>query len=309
MRGKWKGKKVGVLMGGRSSEREISLRTGEAVAGALRRRGYTVVAIDVDRNLARRLEEEGVEVAFVALHGRWGEDGTVQGLLEMMEIPYTGSGVGASALGMDKLLSRQIFIAQGLPVPRYELVHKGAESEIGGVLEKIGLPLVVKPRAEGSSIGVRIVTRKEELTSALDEAFSFGEQVLVEEYVEGQEIHVGILNQRVLGGVEVVPRRQFYDYQAKYTPGETRYLIPPPVDEHKREELYRVALEAYRSTGCDGPARVDTILSPKEGPVILEVNTVPGMTETSLLPKIAQAAGISYEELVEEIIEGASLKT
>ena len=296
-------------MGGRSSEREISLRTGEAVAGALRRRGYTVVAIDVDRNLARRLEEEGVEVAFVALHGRWGEDGTVQGLLEMMEIPYTGSGVGASALGMDKLLSRQIFIAQGLPVPRYELVHKGAESEIGGVLEKIGLPLVVKPRAEGSSIGVRIVTRKEELTSALDEAFSFGEQVLVEEYVEGQEIHVGILNQRVLGGVEVVPRRQFYDYQAKYTPGETRYLIPPPVDEHKREELYRVALEAYRSIGCDGPARVDTILSPKEGPVILEVNTVPGMTETSLLPKIAQAAGISYEELVEEIIEGASLKT
>ncbi len=294
-----KGRKVGVLMGGLSTEREISLRTGEAVFRALKGLGYRVVKIDVDREIARRLVEEGIDVAFIALHGRYGEDGSIQGLLEIMGIPYTGSGVAASAVAMNKVMAKRVFIAEGLPTPRFSILSSPEEVDMP-------YPFMVKPADQGSTIGVRKVEREEELEEALREAMTYSDTVYVEEFIEGHEVTFGIVDGRVFPPIEIRTKSSIYDYRAKYTKGMTDYLLPPTVEGEALERAREAALKAYRAIGCRGAARVDMVIDGR-GPWLLEVNTIPGMTETSLLPKAAMAEGVDFPSLVEMILLGARL--
>ncbi|MGQ9859030.1 MAG: D-alanine--D-alanine ligase [Thermodesulfobacteriota bacterium] len=301
-------KRIGVLMGGVSAEREVSLSSGAAVLDALKSLGYDAVGVDLKEDAARRIWESRIEVAFVALHGRWGEDGVIQGLLEAMGIPYTGSGVLASALGMDKVRSRWIFERHGLPVPPYKvLTPKEARSFVPG-LQGPDLPLVVKPSREGSSIGVHIVREKGDLRVALEEALSFGHQVLVERYIPGREIQVGILDDRALGAIEIRPKLEFYDYSAKYTDGLAEHIFPAPLEAERYQRALDLALEAHRLLGCEGGTRVDMRLEEPGDFHVLEVNTLPGMTPLSLLPEIAAGVGIGFAELCERILFGARLK-
>ncbi len=292
-------KRIGVIAGGTSAEREVSLKSGRAVYGALQRANYDVVFIDADQALPFRLRDEKVELAFLVLHGGWGENGAVQGLLEVMGVPYTGSGVLASAAGMDKLISKRLFEAEGLRVPDYMIVD--TENPQRPVFEP---PWVVKPRQEGSSVGVTIVDEVSEYERALEEAGRFGRWAIVERYIKGREVQIGILGSSALGGVEVRPKRRFYDYVAKYTPGQTEYILPPRLDEKTYKKAMEVGLRAHRALGCRGATRVDLIVTETEI-YVLEVNTIPGMTETSLLPKIASLAGYSFLGLLEEMIKEA----
>lgn len=307
--GSMKDKRVAVLMGGRSAEREVSLWSGAAVLEALRERGFDAVGIDVDLEVAARLREERVELAFIALHGRFGEDGCIQGLLESLAIPYTGSGVLASALAMDKIASKRIFVSNEIDTPAYVAFRN---EEVPGVsVENLPfpLPVVVKPGAEGSSVGVKIVSEAKDLAPACEEAASFQGGVLVERYHEGREIHVAVLDDVALGSIEVVPESGFYDYEAKYLSGAaTQYLCPAPLSPALRERVEATALATHRALGCAGATRTDMIVGEDGIPLVLEINTLPGMTRSSLLPKIAQSAGISFGELCERILRGASLK-
>lgn len=298
--------RIAVLLGGPSAEREVSLRSGAAVACALRRRGFDVTEIDAGRDLAARLVEARIEVAFLALHGRWGEDGCVQGLLEFMGIPYTGSGVLASALGMDKVATKRVLAAQGLPLADWIEVPEGAGVSVGQL--PFGLPCVVKPSREGSSVGVHVVKSEAELAPALEDASRHKGAVLVEKYVKGREINVAVLGDRALGAIEIVPANGFYDYAAKYTAGTTRYVFPAPLDQENYDRVCSIALDAHRALGCSGATRTDLIVGDSGETIVLEVNTLPGMTETSLLPKIAEGVGIGFDELCERILCDASLK-
>ncbi len=293
-------KKIGVLMGGTSAEREVSLRSGQAVFRALRSLGYDAVAIDAQDDLCRVIERKKIRIAFIALHGGHGENGAVQGLLEVKGIPYTGSGVLASALAMDKEASKKIFVAHRVPVPAYRIV---AGDQARRSLP-FPLPWVVKPSTEGSSVGVSIVKSRSQYAAALREALRFGPRVVVEEYLKGKEVQIAILNGRPIGGVEVRPSTEFYSYEAKYTAGMTEYILPPGIDRAAYRKAEAAALEAHLSLGCSGATRVDLIVTPRGRVVVLEVNTIPGMTETSLLPKIAARAGYTFPQLIEEILKG-----
>ncbi len=301
-------KNVGVLMGGLSAERQVSLQTGEAVLKALKQKGYRVVALDLGANMAQQIVEAGIEVAFVALHGRWGEDGVVQGLLEAMGIPYTGSGVLASALGMDKVRSRWIFQHHGLPVPPYKVLNREEAASWAPEEHGMDFPMVVKPSREGSSVGVHIVNEKTFLQGALADALSFGPTVIVERYIAGREIQVGILDDLPLGAIEIRPKSGFYDYKAKYTDGLAEHLFPAPISPSQYAEALEISLAAHKALGCQGGTRVDLRLEDGGGFYILEVNTLPGMTPLSLLPEIARGVGIDFPELCERILLGASLK-
>ncbi len=292
-------RKVGVLAGGTSAEREVSLRSGAAVHRALAARGYNVVLMDQDRTVAAALDKQKIEVVFIALHGGHGENGALQGLLEVMGIPYTGSGVLASALAMDKETSKLLFQEHALPIAPYRLFAKNDRSPI---TLPFAYPWVVKPVAEGSSIGVTIVRNDESLPAALEEAFHYGDKIIIEQYIAGKEVQIGILGNRVLGGVEVRPSKEFYSYEAKYTAGMTKYILPPDLDAAAYTAAQAVGLQAHRALGCRGATRVDLIVAEDGTPYVLEVNTVPGMTETSLLPKIAGLSGLSFEDLVEEML-------
>ncbi|MEW6116258.1 MAG: D-alanine--D-alanine ligase [Nitrospirota bacterium] len=301
--------RIGVLAGGTSAEREVSLKSGSAIYKALRERNYDVVLIDAAEDLCAALKKERIEIAVLALHGGFGENGAVQGLLEVMGIPYTGSGILASALAMDKEASKKIFLYHEIPVPSFIVINRaqaGAGDRINvqvvTTLVDFPLPWVVKPVTEGSSIGVSIVKNDTELEDALKDAFSYGSRIIIEEYIKGREIQIGILNDRALGGVEVRPSREFYSYEAKYTPGLTQYILPPEIDASAYETLKAMAARAHQALGCKGATRVDFILDASNNPYILEVNTIPGMTETSLLPKIAQLAGLEFPDLIEEIL-------
>ncbi|MGO9613494.1 MAG: D-alanine--D-alanine ligase [Dissulfurispiraceae bacterium] len=307
-------RRIGVLAGGISAERDVSLRTGSAIYNALRGRGYNVVLIDTRGSLCESLRNEKIEVAFVALHGGLGENGAVQGFLEVMDIPYTGSGILASALAMDKEASKKIFLHHGIPVAPYKVFQRsminiqqlatyGSRDLMATLGIGFPMPWVVKPVAEGSSVGVSIVRTEDEMCGAMEGAFSYGQKIIVEKYIKGREIQIGILGQRILGGVEVRPSEEFYSYQAKYTPGLTEYILPPEVDEHAYERLKTIALNSHNALGCRGATRVDLILGAADNPYILEVNTIPGMTETSLLPKIAGLSGIGFADLVEDILK------
>ena len=294
--------KIAVLMGGLSREREISLKTGAAIARALRERGYDVTVMDVSRDIGLQLVEKGIEVAFIALHGRLGEDGTIQGLLEILRIPYTGSGVKASAIAMDKIVSKRLFREAGLPTPGFQVLEKPVTAP-----PRL-LPLVVKPAMEGSTIGVTIVRSSEAWAKAMEAAFQYDQTVLVEDFIAGKEITASILDGNPLPLIHIEPKEGFYDYKAKYTPGGTLYHVPATLDSITERGLKDLAAQAYKTLGCESCARVDMILSDDAGPMILEVNTIPGMTPTSLVPKAAGAAGMTFNDLAEAILNTASLK-
>jgi D-alanine-D-alanine ligase len=296
------GKRIGVIAGGVSAEREVSLNSGKAVFSALMQGGYNAVFIDADKDLCESIIAEKIEVAFLVLHGGWGEDGSIQGMLEVMSIPYTGSGVLASALAMDKVISRKLFSQAGLRVPAYEVITESGKSSVLDTVSGISPPWVVKPAGEGSSVGVDIVDSEDGLLKAVNEAMTYGPKVIVERYIQGREVQIGILGGRALGGVEVRPKRRFYDFQAKYKKGLTDYIIPPELDDETFEASKVTALIAHNALGCEGATRVDLMIDEKGDDYILEVNTIPGMSETSLLPKIAMHAGYSFTELLEEIL-------
>lgn len=301
-----KNKKIGVLLGGLSAEREVSLKSGAAVHQALVAQGYNAIAIDVGLNLPQVLLQEEVEIAFIALHGRYGEDGCVQGLLELMRIPYTGSGVLSSALAMHKLYSKQAFAAAGLLTAPFHHFRRNDQVRLGDI--PFGLPLVVKPVQEGSSVGISIVRKESDLPAALECAFAYDDEVLVEQYIKGQEVQVGILDNQPIGAIEIVPKNEFYDYEAKYTDGMAEHIFPARLDK----DLYQKALltggETHRALGCRGYSRVDLLVTAAGECFVLEVNTLPGMTSLSLFPEIAaKGAGLSFEELVVKIVESSSL--
>ena len=298
-------------MGGLSSEREVSLNTGAGVVAALQEKRWDTVAIDwrTGTSLPRLLEEAGAQLVWNALHGTYGEDGAVQGLCQCMGLPCTGSGILASALAMDKVMSKRIFESNGVPTPRWTLLaHDGPTdgSDANTALAAWQLPCVVKPANEGSSVGVSIVEDRAQLADAVAQARKHHGQVIVEDYIAGTEVFVGILDGRVLGSVEVRPATKFYDYEAKYKRDDTAYLIPPqlPADVIERAETF--ALAAYNALGCSGHARPDLRISTAGDAFVLEVNTLPGMTKTSLLPKIAKAAGMDYATLCEQILASAT---
>ncbi len=299
------GKTIGVLLGGLSAEREISLKTGNAALQALQQLGYSAVGIDVNRNLPQQLSEAGIEVAFIALHGRFGEDGRVQGLLEMLQIPYTGSGVLASSIAIDKVLTKQLLVYHDLPTPKFDFMRPG---DLTSDLLKRNdrLPLVIKPSREGSTIGITIARDTEDLRSGIETAASLDGTVLVEDFIDGDELTVSVLNGEALPVIKVVPKSGFYDYQAKYNSGDTEYLLPAPIDQNIYRTVQQAAVKACNVLGCRGAARVDFMLC-EDKFYCIEVNTIPGMTETSLLPKAAQAAGVDFPQLVETILLDADL--
>jgi D-alanine-D-alanine ligase len=302
-------KHVAVLMGGWSNEREVSLRSGKACADAAERAGYRVSRVDVGRDIASVLRTLKPDAALNMLHGTPGEDGTLQGILEILAIPYSHSGVLASALAMQKDTAKVVMAAAGVPVPEGKVVAvKDAARE--HAMER---PYVIKPIAEGSSVGVFIVTEQhahppQELTRA---DWSFGERVLVEKYIAGKELTCAVIGDRALGVIEIVAATRFYDYEAKYAPGGSKHLLPAPIAPAVTQEVQRLSLAAHRALGCRGVSRADfrydDRLPGTEGLLCLEVNTQPGMTETSLVPELAVHAGISFDELVRWMIEDASL--
>jgi D-alanine-D-alanine ligase len=297
-----KGRRVGILMGGLSAEREVSLKTGSAVHEALRRRGYKGITLDVGRDIARDLRRRRIEIAFIALHGRGGEDGTIQGLLQSMGIPFTGSGVLSSALAMDKKHTKWVFRAHRLPTAPFLILREGVSSCRRWPFPHLRPPVVVKPTCEGSTIGVRLVKRVGDLAPALKSAFRYGSEVMLERYLPGRELTVGVLGGKALPVVEVLAPGGFYDYRAKYRRSSTRYLVPAPLDNRTSRRLQKMAASAHGALDCSGATRVDFRLSREGRPFLLEVNTIPGMTATSLLPKAAGEAGMSFEELVEWIL-------
>jgi D-alanine-D-alanine ligase len=294
----WKQSDVAVLMGGPSQEREVSLRTGAGCAAALRQVGYQVREIDLSDDAIRDLVLNRPQVVFVALHGTPGEDGTVQGLLELLGIPYTGSGVLASAVGMDKVRSKRMFEAVGVPTPRWTVAS-------ASMVSAPWLPCVVKPSLEGSSVGVSLVRSESEWLAAVTRCRTGRGQPLVEELIEGDELTVGLLDGELLGVVRIVANATFYDYEAKYQRNDTQYEVPARLDDALQADVVRVAQEAYRALGCRGVARVDVMLRGR-APYVLEVNTIPGMTATSLVPKMAAARGMAFPELCERILQAAS---
>jgi D-alanine-D-alanine ligase len=305
-----KRKRVGVLMGGWSAEREVSLKTGEGVATALASTGHDVVRIDWSDEATRideLLRAAAVDVVFIALHGRGGEDGCIQGLLEIMGVPYTGSGVLSSALAMDKVKAKEMFRLHNVPTPPYYVVGAAQLGDLEELHGNFGFPAIVKPRREGSSVGLAKVGNLPELSEAIERALAFDDEVLVERYVRSTEIHVGILDGRVLGAIEVQPKSGLYDYQAKYTAGMTEYICPPRMAATRLRGVMNLAERAARALSCAGACRVDLLVTEGENEYVLEVNTLPGMTPTSLLPKIAQSAGMDYATLCEAILDGARL--
>ncbi|HXN05457.1 MAG TPA: D-alanine--D-alanine ligase [Nitrospiria bacterium] len=301
-------KKIGVLMGGNSAEAEVSLKTGKAILQALKKTGYHADEVLMSRSVARTLEEKQIEIVFNGLHGKGGEDGNIQGFLETLGIPYTGSGVLASALGMDKVASRKVFLYHGLPVPEFHLVTSAGRSGFRQEAVSFQLPWVIKPSREGSSVGVSIVEAEKEISPALADALTFDGEAIIEPYIKGREVQVGILEEEALGIIEIRTKRKFYDYTAKYVPGMSEHLYPAPLSEPLYRNLMALGLSAHRALGCRGYSRVDFLLDAGESPWLLEVNTLPGMTETSLLPEIARGSGISFERLVERILAVALKK-
>jgi len=296
---------VAVLMGGWSAEREVSLDSGEACATALERCGYQVSRIDVTRDVANVLQNLNPDVCFNALHGRYGEDGTIQGLLEILGIPYTHSGVMASAVAMDKPIAKKLFADEGLKVADGRIMTR--QQILAG--EEYPTPLVIKPLNEGSSVGVTILLENEN-RALKDIPWSFGNEVLVETYIPGREIQVAVMGDQALGAVEIRPLGRFYDYEAKYTEGKAEHLMPAPLEKAQYDAVLEMALKAHQVLGCRGVSRSDfRLFDTPEGDgefYILETNTQPGMTELSLVPEIAQHEGISFDALVRWIVEDAS---
>ncbi|MEW6581469.1 MAG: D-alanine--D-alanine ligase [Actinomycetota bacterium] len=311
-------RRVAVLKGGRSLEREVSLRSAANVEAALRRLGHEVLSIDADQHLVRMLRAERPDVVFVAMHGRGGEDGTVQEILEILRIPYTGSGVIASERAMDKVVAKADFAAAGVPTPPGYAFSQAAFRELGAaealpdIEESLGLPVVVKPARQGSALGITVAHEPAEVPAALMAALAYDDRVLLERFVRGRELAVAVLGTGddawALPVVEAVPQgREFYDFEARYTPGLTTLRAPADLPDDVAQEAARLALTCYRTLGCRGFGRVDMLLDGDGRLWVLELNTIPGMTDTSLLPKAAEAAGLEWDEIVSRILDQAAL--
>jgi D-alanine-D-alanine ligase len=302
--------RVAVLKGGRSAEREVSLNTGAQVASALSSSGYDVVEIDAaDDDFIGQLQTSVADVVFICLHGRFGEDGTMQGLLELLGMPYVGSRVLASALAMDKVMSKSIYAWSGIPTPDYACLDRGDEWTVEDLVARLGGKVVVKPCTEGSSIGMTIVHGADELPGAIERAFASDDRVLVERFVTGVEVTVGVIGSGsdvvALPTLEIVPEHEFYDYESKYLPGMSKHIIPARVSDAENAECARLALESHRALGCRHISRTDTIVTGTGEIYVLETNTIPGMTSTSLVPDAARAAGIEFPDLCARLVEMA----
>jgi D-alanine-D-alanine ligase len=293
--------KVAVLLGGKSAEREVSLMSGNAVLEALKRGGVDAHGFDPQLRGFDQLIAERFDRAFIALHGRYGEDGTMQGALEQIGLPYTGSGVMASALAMDKWRTKLIWQHAGIPTPPSLLVN--ARSDVDAVVKQLGLPLIIKPVHEGSTIGLTKVTRADQMRAAIDAAGRHDSYVLAETFIQGKELTASILGEQVLPLIHIEPAGEMYDYNAKYISDETKYHCPSGLPAAQEAEIQRIALEAFKIVGCRGWGRVDVMLDAQSKPWLLEVNTSPGMTSHSLVPMAAKAAGISFDQLVLRILE------
>jgi D-alanine-D-alanine ligase len=303
-----KKKHVAVLMGGWNSEREVSLRSGEAVYEALIKLGYQATKIDFSRKIFEQLNAIKPDVVFNALHGQYGEDGSIQGVLDILEIPYTHSGVMASAVCMDKILTHKICNLSGIKSPQYEILKKGEAEENKRKIFAIGKPFVIKPISEGSSVGVEVILSNMPFDLEKYE-WKFGDEMILEKYIAGQEIQVAIMDGKALGAIEVRPHKLFYDYECKYTAGMTDYIMPAEISSEKYAEILELAEKCNKAISCRGVSRIDFILNNKDGGdnefYLLEVNTHPGFTATSLVPKIAKYVGISFEEIVEFLVKSA----
>jgi D-alanine-D-alanine ligase len=299
-----KNKKIAVLMGGISSEREISLLTGKAVLKALKQKGFNAMDIDIDRNAAESIKKANPDIAFIALHGTFGEDGAIQGILEYAGIPYTGSGVLGSSIAFDKLTSKAILMHKNIPTPEYKILDK---QNTDALSTPPFMPCVVKPPNQGSSIGIGIVRKTEQWAPALEEAFKYSDEILVERFIDGKLLAIGVKPDKSLPIVHIEPKSGFYDYEAKYTVGKTEYHCPADLDEETTKICAQVSLGAYRALNARGFARVDVILDEKNTPYVLELNTIPGMTPTSLLPMAAKKDGLEFDDLVQEIVSTAQL--
>jgi len=334
--------KVAVLLGGTSAERDVSLVSGLAISKALAEAGHQVTAVDcafgdqvindwdaeindiilvehsdfeskkqeLDRNILRTVQfllEKQINIAFIALHGGYGENGQIQALLELMKIPYTGSNSLASGIGMNKHISKILFQKQGIPVPEWVKLD-GPQDINKGIISKLGYPLVIKPNDQGSTVGLTIVQEKDQIQPAVERAFQFSEAVLAEKYIPGKEVTVSILGDQALPIIEIIPEHGIYDYECKYQKGKSQYIVPAGLSEKTALDLQNYAVQAYKTLGCRHYARVDFRLSPQDRPFCLEVNTLPGMTPTSLVPKAAKAVGIGFPELVDRIVSMAITK-
>jgi D-alanine-D-alanine ligase len=306
--------KIAVLKGGSSLEREVSLRSAARVEDAIGELGHEAIGIDVGQDLVGRLRDQGPDVVFIALHGPGGEDGTVQELLEILDLPYTGPGVAACALCMDKVAAKHEIRASGIPTPDWAAFNATAFRELGAAdtLEEIearlGFPLVVKPASQGSSLGVEFAAARNEVPQALVAAFSYDDRVLLERYVKGRELAVSVLDAEALPIVEAIPREgDFFNFEARYEIGRTDYVCPAELADEETRQIQELAARTYETLGCSGFARVDLMLG-EEGPEVLEVNAIPGLTDTSLFPMAAEAAGIDFTQLVERILDSARLR-
>lgn len=304
-----KNKHVAVLLGGWNSEREVSLRSGEAAYQALINLGYQATKIDFSREIFAQLQEIKPDVVFNALHGTYGEDGRIQGLLDILKIPYTHSGIEASVVGMDKILTQKVCADVGVKFARHEILVKGEEQKNKTKIQEIGRPFVIKPISEGSSVGVEVIL---EDTDFDFEKYSWqhGNKIIIESYIAGQELNVAVVDGKALGVLEVRPKKLFYDYECKYTAGMTDYIMPAQISDEKYQEAMRLAEKVHQAVGCSGLSRVEFILNSKEGGdnqfYLLEINTHPGFTATSIVPKIAKYVGVSFENLVEFLVNSAS---
>ena len=294
-----KNKKIGVLCGGTSSEREISLMSGKAVYEAIKKLGFNVVLIDVDRNVAVKLIKEKIDIAYVILHGTMGEDGTIQGMLEIMGIAYTGCGVFSCSASIDKIISKKMFEYAKIPTAKWFMIEKNKPFDMPK------FPVVVKPPSQGSAIGVSIAKNQKEFEKAVKLAFSFEDRVLVEEYIKGVEITVGVLNRKPLPVIEIVPKSKFYDFKSKYTVGQSKHIIPARLPEKVLRKAQNIALKIFGEFMCNGTCRVDMIADKNNNLYVLELNTLPGMTKTSLFPDAAKYIGMNFESLVLEILKTA----
>lgn len=304
--------KIIVVMGGTSTEAEVSRKTGNAILKALLAKGYDAEGMElVPETFAESIQKSGCKVVFNAVHGKYGEDGSLQGTLDMLGIPYTGSGVLASAITMDKIATKRIFLAEGISTPDFLVCYRNDMSDavLASIREKFSFPVVIKAPSQGSSIGVHIVECEEELASAMEEAFSYSNEILVEKFIRGRELTVAVWGTEEVEAfpvIEITTLSGRYDYASKYTKGASTHIVPAKISDQKTKEIQELAQRAFRACGCRGIARVDVMLDEKDLPYAIEVNSVPGMTENSLVPDAARAVGMKFEDLCEKLLEMAN---
>jgi len=306
-------KNIAVLMGGRSLEREISIKSGQRVSNALKKLGYNVIKLDVDESIVDNLNSAKIDLAYIALHGKDGEDGTIQEILEVLNIPYTGPGVYPNVLSFDKIISKQIFVNLGIPTPPFYFLNTSSFRELGSskllplIIKKLGLPLVVKPSAQGSALGIKLVNKSGDLPNAIISALGYSKKVILEKFIDGIELAVSIIGKEkpeALPIVEIVPKKKFFDFESRSEIGQTDYFVPARISSSLDKKVKEIAIAVHNSLKCTKLSRVDIMLDRKDKiPYVLELNTSPGMTDTSLLPMAAEEAGISFEELVNKIIK------